>query len=194
MEPLTNFDLGTVVLVIGLCIGAALVGAITLLVIAARQIADLEIPDGADFFETLQHIPITVPIALDLLDMAFDVFSAPIAWIVLELLGLQALQLITVFQGLIPGTQLVPTLTIAWTIARMMRKKKRTELRSALHEYQLTERRSRYAQLRSGRSSLADQVQRKALPGPYDDVIDGEYFEEDLDEPPPYFFDEEENF
>ncbi len=188
-------SLRNALVIIVLCMGAALVAAIALLVIAARQIAEIDVPEDADFFETLQHVPITVPIALDLLDMAFDVFSAPVSWVVLELMGLQALQLITVFQGLIPGTQLIPTLTIAWVISRMMRKKRRTALRSALHEYQLGERRSRYAQLRGGRPSLLDEPRRRALPAPYDDVVDGEYFEEDLDEPPPYFFeDEEENF
>lgn len=186
-----------VAIVFAICAGGSLVGAIALLVVAARQIADIDIPENADFFETLQHVPLTVPLALDLLDMAFDIFAAPISWVILELLGLQSLQLVTVFEGLIPGTQLVPTLTIAWVISRLMRKKRPTEMRSALRDYQLAERSERYGRLRNGRASVADYYRRKALPAP-NDIIEGEYYErgeyyeEDLDEPDPQYYDEEE--
>jgi hypothetical protein len=181
-------------LAIGIILALALIGAITLLIIAARQIASVDVPEDADFFETLQAVPITVPLALDLLDLAFDFFAAPIAWIILELLGLQSLQLITVVEGLIPGTQLIPTLTIAWLIARGMKKKKRSSpLRESLAAYQLEERRARYGRLRSG-ADLADQYRRKALPMPghKDDVVEGEYFEEDLDELPPEYYENEQ--
>lgn len=172
----------------GICAAGALAGAVALLVVASKQIADIEIPEGADFFETLQHLPITVPLALDLLDMAFDVFAAPISWVILELLGLQALQMITLFEGLIPGTQLIPTMTIAWVIARMMKKKPKSELQRSLHEYQLEQRiQARRRQLQSYR--------RDALPAPDlstprsssssdQDVVEGEYFEEDMDHVP----------
>lgn len=183
-----------VVIVAGICMATALVGAVALLVLAARQISEIEIPEDADFFETMQHLPITVPLALDLLDMAFDIFAAPIAWLVLELLGLQVLQLITVVEGVIPGTQLVPTLTIAWLIARMMKKRQtQSYARSALDDLQRYDRSARHAQLRSG-ASLADQYRRQALPAPGskprarsfsldddipDDIIDGELLSEE---------------
>lgn len=180
-------------LIIVVCMGAALIGAIALLVVAARQIANMDIPEDADFFTTLQHVPITVPLALDLLDMAFDIFAAPISWIVLELLGLQALQMITVFEGLVPGTQLIPTLTIAWFVSKGMKNKKPTKTRSALEQYQL-ERQRRSEALTAQTRSRADSYRRMALPDPFKDseIVEGEYYEEDLDEPPPDFFDEEE--
>ncbi len=181
-------------LAIGIILALALIGAITLLIIAARQIVNVDVPEDADFFETLQVVPITVPLALDLLDLAFDFFAAPIAWIILELLGLQSLQLITVVEGLIPGTQLIPTLTIAWLIARGMKKKQRpSQLRESLAQYQLEERRARYGRLRSG-ADLAEQYRRKALPLPdqKSEVIEGEYYEEDLDELPPGYYEGEE--
>ena len=183
-------------LAIGIILALALIGAIVLLIVAARQIASVDVPENADFFETLQCVPVTVPIALDLLDLAFDFFAAPIAWIILELLGLQALQLITVFEGLIPGTQLIPTLTIAWFIARGMKKKQQpSQLRESLADYQLEERRARYGQLRSG-ADLAEQYRRKALPLPdqkkNEVVVEGEYYEEDFDELPPEYYEGEE--
>ncbi len=177
---LTTISLREAALVFGICASLSLAGAIGLLIIAAQQVARIEIPENADFFETLQLLPITVPLALDLLDMAFDIFAAPIAWIVLELLGLQALQMVTVFEGLIPGTQLIPTLTGAWVIARIMKKRQpETELRTALHQYQL-ERRTPYGR-RS--DSLAEGYHRRALPLPDDDedFVEGEYYEEDSD-------------
>jgi hypothetical protein len=201
VEPLSFVDsLRDVLLVAGIIIAGALIGAIVLLIVAARQIADLDVPPDADFFETMQYVPITVPLALDLLDMAFDFFAAPIAWIILELLGLQALQLVTVFEDLIPGTQLIPTLTIAWVISRMMKNKRRSPVRTALHQYQLESQHRRYDQLRSGRGSAGDRYRRLVLPESSDSNVvegeyyeDGDYFEEDLgDEPPPDYYDEEE--
>lgn len=158
----------------------AFVGAIALLVVAARQIADIEVPPNADFFETLQLVPITVPLALDLLDFTFDIFSAPIAWVILELLGLQSLQMITVFEGIIPGTQIIPTMTIAWFVARMLGKRQsKTRLQTALHDYQLESESARYDQLMSSRRSLADNYRRQELlPGPTNEVIEADYFEE----------------
>ncbi len=205
-----------VIIVAGICMAASLVGAIALLVLAARQISEIDIPEDADFFETMQHLPITVPLALDLLDMAFDIFAAPIAWLVLELLGLQALQLITVIEGAIPGTQLVPTLTIAWAISKMMKKRQtQSYARSALDDLQRRDRSTRYARLSSGSgASLADQYRRQALPAPGskprsfslddnfldDDIVDGELlseeekFEDDFEDmmPPGGIRDEEE--
>jgi hypothetical protein len=184
---ISNIPVGDVLLVLGGCIVVAFIGAVALFIVAARQVAQIEVPEDADFFETLQLIPITVPLALDLLDMAFDVFSAPISWIVLELMGLRALQMITVFEGLIPGTQLIPTLTIAWFIAKGMKKKTRqSPLRQALHEYQLQSS-NQYGRLGGPRGTLAESYRRKALlPTGEDDLADendmtleGEYDEVD---------------
>lgn len=178
--------------IIVLCIGGAALAAVALLIAAARQLRDLEIPEDADFFETLQHVPITIPLALDLLDLAFDFFGAPIAWVLLELLGLQALQVITVFEGIIPGTQLIPTLTLAWVIARMMRNKRRTPLRSALQDYELAQRQQRYSQMGTGRAAV-DKYRQRSLPGP-DDIVEGEYYEEDWGEEPPVDYYEDDDF
>ena len=144
-----------------------------LIYLAIRELEDLEIPQDADFFETLRIIPITVPIALDLLDLAFDVFAAPIAWFILDLLGLEALKTVTVVEGLVPGTQILPTMTLAWVLARIMRKDRDTTARSQLRDYQdqtrgqypRLERSGRYAdqgQLpRRSRSSRAEEIRRR---------------------------------
>jgi hypothetical protein len=204
MEPtsLQDISLGNVLLVVGICMAAALVGAIALLILAARQVAEIDIPPEADFFETLQRVPITVPLALDLLDMAFDIFSAPISWIILELMGLQALQLVTVFEGLIPGTQLIPTMTAAWLLARMMKgRSSQSDLRTALQEYQLAERQSRLDQIQNRSASIADKHRGRALPLPSDtNVVEGEYhdyneeeeFDDDFEDFPPPLIDDEE--
>ncbi|HEC22289.1 MAG TPA: hypothetical protein ENI95_05160 [Chloroflexi bacterium] len=179
ITAIQDISLGNVLLVLAVCAGAALVGAIGLLVAAAQQVARIEIPEDADFFETLQLVPITVPLALDLLDMAFDIFSAPISWIILELLGLQALQLITVFEGLLPGTQLIPTMTAAWLLARAMRNRRRqSPLRGVLSDYQQMERQARLGELRRRSVSLADSYRRQPLLPP-DNIVDGEIYEEE---------------
>src|SRR5262245_20062579 len=114
MDIINNLQLRDVCIVLGVSGVAIIAGAIALLVMAAQSVRDIQIPEDADFFETMQLIPITIPIALDLLDLVLDVFSAPIAWIVLDMLGLGALKMITVLESIIPGTQLIPTMTLAW--------------------------------------------------------------------------------
>jgi hypothetical protein len=193
---------GDILLVAGVCLAAAMVGAVVLLILAARQVSEIDIPPEADFFETLQHIPITLPLALDLLDLVFDIFSAPISWIILELLGLQALQLVTVFEGIVPGTQLLPTMTFAWLLARLMKGRSgRSELRTALGDYQQAERQARLDQIQNRSASIADSYRGRALPLPSDtDVVEGEYhdiieeeeFEDDFEDIPPYLIDDEE--
>ena len=108
-------------LVILLIVGAGIViVAIGLLVIAASDVREANIPPDADFFETMRLIPITIPLALDMLDLVFDFLAAPISWLILEALGLKALRLVTIAEGLIPGTQIIPTLTVGWIAARMI--------------------------------------------------------------------------
>ena len=129
----------TAIIALVIFVSVIAVIVITLLVTAWQQVQDLNIPQDADFFETLQVLPITVPIALDLLDLAFDTFSAPITWVLLELMGLRALQMITVIEGIIPGTGVIPTMTIAWFVARGMKRKKSpvdSAFRNQLRGYQ----------------------------------------------------------
>ena len=49
-------------------------------------------------------------------------FSAPIAWPLLGRLGLTPLRQVTVIEELIPGTQVIPTMTLAWLAARIIRR------------------------------------------------------------------------
>src|SRR5687767_1261253 len=106
MEEVLQMDLleflRNSILIIILVMVALIAGAVALLVMAAQQIRDLDIPPEADFFETMQIIPITVPIALDMLDLALDFLSAPFSWILLEMLGLGSLKMITLVESVIP--------------------------------------------------------------------------------------------
>jgi hypothetical protein len=97
----------------------SLVAAILLTLVTYRRLRRLYLPPDADFMTCLRAVPITVVIILDLLDFGLDVFSAPIAWVMLGRLGLQGLRGVTVLEELIPGTQLLPTMTLAWIGIRL---------------------------------------------------------------------------
>ena len=56
--------------------------------------------------------------SIELSDLALDVFSAPIIWMILNRTGLQALRNTAAIEALIPITGPIPTLTIAWFAAR----------------------------------------------------------------------------
>lgn len=96
----------------------ALILALTLLALTYRNLKRIQIPQDADFFTTLRHVPLTLVIILDLLDLALDFLSAPVGWLILSYFGLERLRMLTVVESLIPGTQFIPTLTGAWLLAK----------------------------------------------------------------------------
>ena len=97
----------------------SLVAAILLALLTYRQLRHLRLPADADFMTCLRTVPISVVIILDLLDFGLDVFSAPIAWVMLGKLGLQGLRGVTILEELIPGTQLLPAMTLTWIGIRL---------------------------------------------------------------------------
>lgn len=100
--------------------GCSLVSAVLLLLAAVRQVKKIRVPPNAGFVATLQGTPLVVAVGLDLLDLSLDFLAAPIAWVILDYLGLKGLRGMSVVESLIPGTQLIPTLTLCWFIARLM--------------------------------------------------------------------------
>ena len=116
---LTAEDLRTIGLIIA---GALLVGfliSVILLAYAVRTMRHLDIPPDAGLADTLHMTPFIVVVGIDLLDLTLDILSAPVSWIVLDRLGLRALRNMATLEALIPGTQVIPTLTLAWIIVRI---------------------------------------------------------------------------
>ncbi len=111
--------LSTFLTLAGFCLVLALVlGAWVL-----WRVRRIKLPPDADFFTALRATPFVVVLILDLLDFSLDFFSAPIAWVLLSRLGLAPLRSVTVFEELIPGTQLIPTMTLAWLLARIINRR-----------------------------------------------------------------------
>ena len=97
----------------------ALVLAVLALVAAIRKLRRIRLPADADFFTAVRAVPLSLMVGLDLLDLALDVFSAPIMWVILNRTGLQALRNTAAIEALIPITGPIPTLTLAWFAARL---------------------------------------------------------------------------
>ncbi len=113
-------DLKLFINVAAVVMAVSLMMAGLLLLVAVRQVRKIRVPPNAGFVATLQGTPVVVVLGLDLLDLALDLLAAPIAWVVLEYLGLDGLRGVAVVEGLVPGTQLIPTLTLCWIVARLM--------------------------------------------------------------------------
>lgn len=111
-------QLDQIVYIVLTLMGGGLVVALLLLIWVVWQVRRINIPPGADWMTALRATPLVVVILLDLLDFSLDFLSAPIAWILLSYLGLKPLRGVTAVEGLLPGTQLFPTMTIAWLVAR----------------------------------------------------------------------------
>jgi hypothetical protein len=108
--------------VLGIVIAAGLILAMLLAAWVFYKVRRINLPINADFFDALRATPFSVVLLLDLLDLSLDFLSAPIAWVILGKLGLLPLRAVSVIESLIPGTQVLPTMTIAWVIARVWKR------------------------------------------------------------------------
>ena len=104
---------------LGLMVAAGLVGGL-MLILAYRRIRGLNIAADATFAETLLLTPLSVVVAIDLLDLGLDILAAPLSWAILDHLGLKALRGVATFEALLPGTQLIPTMTLCWFGVRLL--------------------------------------------------------------------------
>lgn len=97
----------------------AVLGAVLLAVIY-RSLRRIKVPPNADFFTTVRAVPLSLVVALDLLDLGLDFLATPVVWVVLSRFRLQALRNVAAVEALIPFTQPIPTLTLAWFAARAL--------------------------------------------------------------------------
>jgi hypothetical protein len=114
-----------------LCGLAATLGLVGLLLLH-RSLRRLDVPQGADFFTTLRIVPLSLVVTLDLLDLGLDVFATPIVWLVLSRYRLHALRNVSTVEALIPFTQAIPTLTVAWILVRAFGLGSRSQSRSVI--------------------------------------------------------------
>jgi len=104
-----------------LCVvGGALLLALALGAYVFTRLRRINLPPEAGALEALRLTPLSVVVLLDLLDLGLDFLSAPVGWIILTRLGLGPLRGVTVIESLIPGTQFIPTMTLAWLFARYL--------------------------------------------------------------------------
>lgn len=118
---LPDVDLSTLALATLLVFGGALFFSFMLFGWVLWRVRKIQLPPNADFFTALRATPLVVVLLLDLLDFALDFLSAPVAWLLLTRLGLGPLRGVTVVEGLLPGTQMIPTMTLAWIAARLFK-------------------------------------------------------------------------
>ncbi len=97
-----------------------MIGSLTILLLSAKRIRSIKIPPDATFAETLHYTPLVVVITIDLLDLVLDILAAPLSWAILDWLGLKSLRGVAAVEALVPGTQIIPTMTICWFGVRLL--------------------------------------------------------------------------
>jgi hypothetical protein len=122
MQQPAPIDLTQFIYILLTLMGIALVLAIILLIWIFWRIKRINLPPNADFKTALRATPLVVVIMLDLLDFGLDIFAAPFSWVILSRLGLAPLRGVTMIEGLIPGTQAIPLMTVAWFAVRLMKR------------------------------------------------------------------------
>ncbi|HEY85769.1 MAG TPA: hypothetical protein G4N96_11745 [Chloroflexi bacterium] len=98
--------------------GVSFLLAMLLLGFILWRVKRINLSPNATFMSALRATPLLVVIFLDLLDFGLDIFGAPVAWVVLSRLGLAPLRGVTMVEQLLPGTQVIPLMTLAWLVAR----------------------------------------------------------------------------
>lgn len=106
-------------LVIFAIMAISFVLAVILFVFVIRRLQRINVPANAGFAETLLYTPLLLAVFIDLLDFGLDILAAPFTWMVLDRLGLRALRGFAAFEALLPFTQFIPTMTLAWFAARL---------------------------------------------------------------------------
>ncbi|HEY2291990.1 MAG TPA: hypothetical protein VGM86_14920 [Thermoanaerobaculia bacterium] len=116
-----NVDWGALLKLLAAVAVVALILAGLVLALAFRTLRRVRhrVPPHSDFFTTVRAVPLSLVVGLDLLDLALDVLSAPIIWMILSRYNLQALRNVATIEALIPISGPIPTLTLAWLAARI---------------------------------------------------------------------------
>ena len=116
-----EFQIQTIAIAALLAFGGALLFSGMLGGFVLWRVRKIQLPPDADFFTAIRLTPLVVVLLLDLLDFTLDFLSAPVAWLLLTRLGLGPLRGVTVVESLIPGTQIIPTMTLAWIAVRIFK-------------------------------------------------------------------------
>ena len=124
MDPNFAIDWREVLSILLVIAGVSLVISLILLGWVVWRVRRIHIPEDADPLTALRATPFIVVVLLDMLDLSLDFLSAPFSWVLLGYLGLKPLRGVTVMESLIPGTQFLPTMTVAWIVARWTRLKR----------------------------------------------------------------------
>jgi hypothetical protein len=116
-----EFEIQTIAIAALLAFGGALLFSGVLGGLVLWRVRKIQLPPDADFFTAIRLTPLVVVLLLDLLDFTLDFLSAPVGWLLLTRLGLGPLRGVTVVESLIPGTQIIPTMTLAWISVRVFK-------------------------------------------------------------------------
>lgn len=123
MPDFSRLDIEFLLKAFGIFVAISLLLALVVLVWVIWRVKKINLPAEADFLTALLATPLAVVVLLDLLDLSLDFLSAPFAWVILGRLGLKPLRGVTMVESLIPGTQVLPTMTVAWIVARVVRRR-----------------------------------------------------------------------
>lgn len=116
-----EFDITTIAIAALVAFGGALLISVMLFGFVIWRVRKIQLPPNSDFFTAMRATPLIVVLTLDVLDFTLDFLSAPVGWMLLTRLGLGPLRGVTVVEGLIPGTQIIPTMTLAWIATRFFK-------------------------------------------------------------------------
>lgn len=90
--------------------------------LVVRMIRRMTVRLGDADLLALRSVTIAVPLCIDLVDLGLDFFGAPVTWFIANQTALKPLRGASFFEGLLPGTQLIPSMTLGWYWANHVRR------------------------------------------------------------------------
>jgi hypothetical protein len=127
LDWITSSELRDLLYIFLVVISLGLVFSLILLVWVIWRVKRINLPADASPVTALLATPLGVVILLDLLDLTLDFLAAPLAWTLLSYLGLRPLRGVTLLWVLIPGTQVLPIMSMSWVFVRLLRELPRSK-------------------------------------------------------------------
>jgi hypothetical protein len=127
LDWITSSELRDLLYIFLVVISLGLVFSLILLVWVIWRVKRINLPADASPVTALLATPLGVVILLDLLDLTLDFLAAPLAWTLLSYLGLRPLRGVTLLWVLIPGTQVLPIMSMSWIFVRLLRELPRSK-------------------------------------------------------------------
>lgn len=90
--------------------------------VVVRMVRRVTVRLDDDGLLALRSVSVALPLVVDAVDLGLDLFGAPLAWLIADRSALKPLRGTSLLESLVPGTQILPLMTLGWWWANHVRR------------------------------------------------------------------------